>query len=135
MSSVMSIQAAMVKQLVQCTALDGAYHGIRVNGVATGVTNSRSRIKKNFKEQDTINMNLTVAQNAELVRELGRDVPLNGVPNQPEDVAYSMLFVGSEDASMITGEIIKVDGGHSLTNDRFGDYTTSLRSNKTAIYD
>ncbi len=71
----------MVKQLIQCTALDGAYHGIRVNGVACGVTDSRARVKKNFKEQDTVGMNLTIAQNAEVVRELGRDVPLDGVPN------------------------------------------------------
>ncbi len=51
----------MVKQLIQCTALDGAYHGIRVNGVACGVTDSRARVKKNFKEQDTVGMNLTIA--------------------------------------------------------------------------
>ena len=69
------------------------------------------------------------------MRELGRDVPLGGVPNSPADVAYSLLFLGSADASMITGEILKVDGGHSLTNDRFGDYTNSLRANRPSIYE
>jgi NAD(P)-dependent dehydrogenase (short-subunit alcohol dehydrogenase family) len=31
--------------------------------------------------------------------------------NQPSDVAKSMLFLGSEEASFITGEILVMDGG------------------------
>lgn len=44
MCSVMAISSAMVKQMVQCTALEGAYFNIRVNAVATGVTESRARM-------------------------------------------------------------------------------------------
>ena len=43
-ATVMSIGSAMVKQLIECSALEGAYHGIRVNGVAAGVTNTRARM-------------------------------------------------------------------------------------------
>jgi hypothetical protein len=41
-----------------------------------------------------------------------------------------MLFLGSNDASMISGEITVVDGGQSLTNDRYDDFTVYLRNNK-----
>jgi len=43
-ASIMSISSAMVKQMIQCTALEGAYHNIRVNAVAAGVTDTRARM-------------------------------------------------------------------------------------------
>jgi NAD(P)-dependent dehydrogenase (short-subunit alcohol dehydrogenase family) len=45
-NSMMSIGAAMVKQLVACTALEGAYYKIRVNAVATGVVASKAGVQK-----------------------------------------------------------------------------------------
>ena len=45
-SSFMSIAGAMLKQLVQCTALEGANFNVRVNGVAAGVTATKAREKK-----------------------------------------------------------------------------------------
>jgi NAD(P)-dependent dehydrogenase (short-subunit alcohol dehydrogenase family) len=42
----MSIAGAMLKQLVQCTALEGANFNVRVNGVAAGVTATKAREKK-----------------------------------------------------------------------------------------
>ena len=42
----MSIGAAMVKQLVACTALEGAYYKIRVNAVATGVVATKAGVQK-----------------------------------------------------------------------------------------
>ena len=42
--SVMAIASAMVKQMVQCTALEGAYFNVRVNAVATGDVESRARM-------------------------------------------------------------------------------------------
>ena len=37
----MSTAAAMVQMLIQVTALETSYFGVRVNGVATGVINSQ----------------------------------------------------------------------------------------------
>ncbi|MGB9876753.1 MAG: 3-oxoacyl-[acyl-carrier-protein] reductase [bacterium] len=42
-----------------------------------------------------------------------KQVPL-GRPGQPEDVAGVVAFLCSEDASYITGEIIRVDGGMAM---------------------
>ena len=33
---------------------------------------------------------------------------------QPEDIAETILFLASEQARMLTGQVIKVSGGHSL---------------------
>jgi 3-oxoacyl-[acyl-carrier protein] reductase len=33
---------------------------------------------------------------------------------QPEDIAESILFLAGEQASMITGQVIKVSGGHAI---------------------
>ena len=45
-SPVMSIAASMVQQLIKCAALETAYHGVRVNGVATGKIRSDARVYK-----------------------------------------------------------------------------------------
>lgn len=49
--------------------------------------------------------------------------------NMPGDVAHSMLFLGSEDSSMVNGEILVVDGGQSLTTNRHDDYSKQLQYN------
>ena len=33
---------------------------------------------------------------------------------QPEDIAETILFLASEQARMLTGQVIKVFGGHAL---------------------
>ncbi|MCR4916090.1 MAG: SDR family oxidoreductase [Prevotella sp.] len=33
---------------------------------------------------------------------------------QPEDIADTILFLASEQAGMLTGQVIKVSGGHAL---------------------
>jgi 3-oxoacyl-[acyl-carrier protein] reductase len=49
----------------------------------------------------------------EVKEEMLKQVPL-GRPGQPEDVAGVVAFLCSEDASYVTGEIIRVDGGMAM---------------------
>lgn len=123
MSSVMSVSGAMVRQLIQCSALEGAYHGVRVNGVAAGVTNTQARSKK----EQSVEMQLSPRSNQTYLRMAAQDVPLNGKMNEPIDVAHSLLFLASEDSSFTNGEILAVDGGQSLTTDKYDDYATFLK--------
>ena len=102
MATVMSIASAMVQQLVKCSALEGAYHGIRVNGVACGVTNTNTRTK-----QDSMAMKLTVDENKKYLQLAAQDVPLMGRLTEPKEVAMSLLFLASEDSSFTTGEICR----------------------------
>ena len=120
----MSIAAAMVQQLIKCSALETAYHGVRVNGVASGVIRSEARTNT----QDLISMQLSPEENQTYLDEAAAQVPLMGQLNDPKEVADSLLFLASDDASFCTGEIMTVDGGQSLTTDSYDDYCAMLKS-------
>jgi 3-oxoacyl-[acyl-carrier protein] reductase len=49
----------------------------------------------------------------ELLRKYLATIPL-GRLNLPEDVARTALFLASDDAAMITGSCIEVDGGRCI---------------------
>lgn len=83
--------------LVRTLALEGAPRGIRVNAVAPGFTDTRM-----------------VASIPEKVRKkLVSGVPLGRLA-RPEEIARAMLFLASDEASYITGQILFVDGGTSV---------------------
>jgi len=48
----------------------------------------------------------------ELVKKLAKQVPL-GVVGDPDDVAYCVLYLASDESKFITGSEIKIDGGIS----------------------
>jgi 3-oxoacyl-[acyl-carrier protein] reductase len=69
-----------------------APHGVRVNGIAPGVI-------------DTPMTDIPELQG------YADRIPLGGTKGRPEDIANCALFLASEDARHITGEIIDVNGG------------------------
>ena len=69
-----------------------APHGVRVNGIAPGVI-------------DTPMTDISALQG------YADRIPLGGTKGRPEDIANCALFLASEDARHITGEIIDVNGG------------------------
>lgn len=75
-----------------------AKKGIRVNGVAPGPIWT-PLIPATFED--------------EKVASFGSDVPL-GRAGQPEEVAPSYLFLASEDASYITGQVLHPNGGEII---------------------
>jgi len=50
----------------------------------------------------------------EKVEAFGKNTPM-GRPGQPEEVAPCYVFLASEDASYITGQTLRLDGGRTLT--------------------
>ena len=120
-SAIYSTSMSMLNMLVKCTALETAFHGVRVNAVAAGVTLTQARMKK-----DSLNFNDN--QNKTFLIEAAQDVPLMNQINLPKDVARSILWLASDDASFVTGEILTIDGGQSLTNNNYVDYLKELEA-------
>ena len=117
MSPLMSTSAAMVQMMIKTVALETAFHGVRINGVASGITKTTARCKG-----EDIGMNLTKTENSRFLHDAAKDVPLLGQLNSPKDVANALLFLASSDSSFTTGEIMVVDGGQSLTTNKYDDW-------------
>jgi 3-oxoacyl-[acyl-carrier protein] reductase len=111
----------MVQMLIKTVALETAYFGIRINGVAAGVTRTAARTK-----QEDIGMALSDVENRRFLFEARQDVPLQNQLNHPAEVANSLLFLASSDSSFTTGEILVIDGGQSLTTNKYDDYVRLL---------
>ncbi|HUC17888.1 MAG TPA: glucose 1-dehydrogenase [Acetobacteraceae bacterium] len=85
-----------VEGFTKSAALEGAASGVRVNAVAPGPTNT--------------GMLDRFTGNPENRAALMATVPL-GRLGKPDEIARAILFLASDDASFMTGQIVTVDGG------------------------
>jgi 3-oxoacyl-[acyl-carrier protein] reductase len=88
--------------LVRTLAVELGPHGITANVIAPGVIETPQSL-------DPVN-----SLGPEGVREFAARVPV-GRTGQPDDIAYTFLFLASEEASYVTGQVLLVDGGVSLS--------------------
>ena len=85
---------AALEALTRSVALEVGKYGITVNCVAPGPTQ-------------------TGWIDGELAALVVPQIPM-GKLIQPEDIANTILFLASEQAGMVTGQVIQVSGGHAL---------------------
>lgn len=97
-----SIASAAQEQATRGLALALAPHRIRVNGVSFSSVMSHE-LKCALKEDD------------ELRDKIVAKTPLGRIASA-EEVADTAIFLASEGARFITGQIVTVDGGRSLTD-------------------
>lgn len=95
----------MINSLIENAALELASFGVRVNGVALGTVNSEYR-KNSFRENNENYLDMMKKFNLLEKKNL-----------EPENVAESILFLASEDAGFMTGEIMTIDNGFGLNHD------------------
>ena len=90
---------AALESLVRYLAVEGAADAIRVNAVSAGVVDTDAL--RHFPDREG------------MLRAAATRTPA-GRTVTPEDVAAAVCFLCSEDAWMIRGETVRVDGGYSL---------------------
>jgi glucose 1-dehydrogenase len=89
---------AAVNHMAASMALELAEHGIRVNTVEPGWIDTPGE-RKHYSEDEIV--------------ERGRTLPM-GRLGKPEEVARAIAFLCSDDASYMTGSVLRVDGGFAL---------------------
>jgi len=102
---------AMLNMMVKCVSLEYASKGIRCNAVAPGFTATLAR-QVSSKEYG---MQLVPEENKMEAKKAYESIPLQSI-NHPDDIADSVIWLSSNEASIITGEILVVDGGQHLTS-------------------
>ena len=84
------------------TAHELGRFGITVNSIAPGFVLSNPATERQWESYGEEGQRALLERIA--VRRLGR----------PEDIANGVLFLASEEASWVTGQVISIDGGHSI---------------------
>ena len=94
-----------VAMLTRNMALDHAPDQIRVNCVCPGQIETDLGVRNMTMRARTLGIPFE-----EMKQRIATSYPLGRI-GQPRDVAYAVLYLASDEASWVTGEILVVDGG------------------------
>lgn len=109
-----ALSKSMINSMIENAALELASFGVRVNGVAPSFVNNKFRVGENLSE----------SINDQYLEQMKDFCLLKKEIIEPEEVAEAILFLASDEASFMTGEIMTIDSGFELNHDlSFGKET------------
>ena len=97
------VSKGAVLSLTRVAALDYGRQGIRVNAIAPGVVDTPLYETGSMKD-------LSPEKRQEIFKSIVATQPIPRVI-RPDEVAYLVLFLASDESAMITGAIYPIDGG------------------------
>ena len=101
-STAYCVSKGAVHQLTRAMALDHVAQGVRVNAVAPGEV--RTPMLSSQRERPPSDADLQALADA--------TIPMKRLA-EPEEIAKVVVFLASDDASYMTGEIVHVDAGYT----------------------
>lgn len=101
---------AAVLALTRDIACDHARQGIRVNAVCPGFVLTRFHIRNRARARGISYQEAEAEMRAENYR-----FNLLGRPGEPRELAYTLLFLASDESSYATGAVFHIDGGKGFT--------------------
>lgn len=104
--SAYAMAKAAINQYCRGLALELAPRSILVNAIAPGFVNTAMSVVNGVNELESEWFHRNYVE--------GHHLPLRR-PGQPEEIAGVALFLAGPDASYITGQVITVDGGLTIT--------------------
>jgi NAD(P)-dependent dehydrogenase (short-subunit alcohol dehydrogenase family) len=113
-----AMSKAGLETLTQYAAAEYAHLNIRINAISACPinTNSLRYIKVSEEEINLFN------------KKMEKNIPLGRIA-EGEDIVKAIIFLASKRSKKITGQIIKVDGGRSLTSSGYVHYKGMLNMN------
>ena len=113
-----SMSKAGLETLTKYAAAEFAYLNIRINGISACPidTNSLRYIQLSEAEIEDFN------------KKMEKNIPLGRIA-KGDDIVKVIIFLASKRSKKITGQIIKVDGGRSLTSSGYVHYKGMLNMN------
>lgn len=104
--SAYAMTKAGVNALTRSAAKELGLHGIRVNAVAPGYVETPMVSFRYTSSSGEVDETLR----AETLQQRRQSTPLN-LTGEPSDIAYAMLYLGSDASRYVTGQVLHVNGG------------------------
>ena len=116
-----TVSKSGIEGLTKYCAGEFAYYGIRVNAISACPCNT------NWFDY----IQIPEKEKKDFEKKMEKNIPLGRMAN-PDDIVKVIVFLASEKSKNITGQVIKVDGGRSLTSSGYVHYKGRINMNSRA---